>query len=180
MFRPTRLMVAAAAVALTALAGPAQASDPVAKELVGYVGAEVLLDRNHAKDCNLENSGPALLARLEQALGKIGLTKRSDAVTGVVLQVANRGFGMLSAQCAIFTQLSFSTHIPKEMLTNLSAQQQAALARMGSLPVILWSATSMSVAAQTEPSGGGKSMKAEEAALKMVESMVDLLASQRQ
>lgn len=171
--------IAMVAIAATLFAAPASASN-VAKELIGYRSVSVNLNEATAKDCFIDTNAPDFTARLTERLAAAGLPMTDDSNVTVALHVRNKSFGLLGAECALHTNLSLQVFVPKENLTNLTAGQQAAIERLGGLPVILWTSSSMAVTTNAQPSGGGRSVKARDTVLQMIDNMVALLLKQRQ
>ncbi len=157
----------------------AVASDLVAKELRGYRNLEVRLD-DDAADCDLEARDKELRAHAVSAMDKLGLTERSDVQVSASLVVSNIAFGLLDVECALHVSLAFHTAIPAENITGVNDDTRAVLDRLGALPVGIWSRSAFGVVARTGMTKEKASEKSYLRVVDMTDSLVAILAEQRQ
>ncbi|WP_420402308.1 hypothetical protein [Nisaea sp.] len=159
--------------------GTADANSGVAKELNAYSESIVVLDTKSEKTCNIEEKAKEYQAHLDAQLITLGINDDDESGLAAVLLITSQNFAIAGSHCALHVDLSFQTRIPPEMFTRLTDAQQAALNRIGSLPVSIWSASAMSVVPLTQPSAGGESDMAQKAVIRLIDAIIDLLRAQR-
>ncbi|UUX48456.1 hypothetical protein NUH88_13675 [Nisaea acidiphila] len=179
MRKHTLILAGILLAALAAISGKAEAVEAVAKELVAYKESKIVFDSKTKKTCNLEKSLKDFQDHLDAALISLGINDSEESGLVAVLLISNEAFAIRKSHCAIYVSLSFQTRIPAEMFTRLTDGQKAALERIGSLPVSIWSASAMAVAPLIEPSEGGESDMAQKAVIRLTDAIVDLLRNQR-
>lgn len=176
-----KLLLSAALVTLFGAGiGTAQATEQIARELNAYKDSTVIFVSNSKKDCNIPKKAADYKAHLDSQLASLGINNNADSGLAAVLLISHESFAILGSLCAVHVDLSFQTRIPKEMFTRLTEGQKAALERIDSLPVSLWTASAMSVVTLTQPSaGGGESVDGQKAVIRLIDSIIDLLRKQR-
>lgn len=174
------LGLAAALFALiSAVAGEAKAVEAIARELNAYNESMIVFDTKSKKTCNIEGKAKEYQDHLDAQLISLGIKDDDDSGLAAVLLISSQNFAIAGSHCAIHVDLSFQTRIPPEMFTRLTDAQKAALQRIGSLPVSIWSASAMAVVPLTQPSSGGESDMGQKAVIRLIDAIIDLLRSQR-
>jgi len=159
--------------------GKADSVEAIAKELNAYHESVIVLDTKSKKTCNIEGEVKAYQDHLDAQLITLGINDDARSGLAAVLLITSQNFAIAGSHCALHVDLSFQTRIPPEMFTRLTDAQQAALKRVGSLPVSVWSASAMAVVPLTQPSAGGESDMAQKAVIRLIDAIVDLLRKQR-
>ncbi|MBO6562808.1 MAG: hypothetical protein JJ959_19825 [Nisaea sp.] len=160
--------------------GKAGAMEAIAKELNAYHESIIVLDTKSKKTCNIEGQVKDYQNHLDAQLRSLGIADDEKSGLAAVLLITSQNFAIAGSHCVLHVELSFQTRIPPEMFTRLTDAQQAALNRIGSLPVSVWNASAMAVAPLLQPSAGGESDMAQKAVIRLIDAIVDLLRTQRQ
>lgn len=155
--------------------GAAAQQGGVAEELNGYRNLAVNFSK-HAGDCNLKDPG-LFEGRLKDKLAEIGIEQRDDVYAMARLGISAQKFG---AHCVTMVELSFHGNLGKDNIVTSDQNLKAAVDRLGVIPLIIYKDGEFAVQPQAQPAAGGESTTSREAALGMIEDMVDRLKAKRQ
>ena len=158
--------------------GAAAQDGTIPKEIAGYRNIEVTFSEN-AEKCNLTDS-KMFEDHLRRELADAGISQREDMYSMVGLAINAQPFGLLDAQCVTRVEVVFQTLLGKDNIVTSDQRIRDVVDRLGVVPITFYKDGAFSVQAQTQPSGGGKSVKAQEAALEMIDSIVARLKEKRQ
>ena len=91
----------------------------------------------------------------------------------------NKAFGLLNVECALYTQMTFSTVIPAENITGVDETRRKILDKVGALPVVIWESNSYAVAARTGEDVEDADRQPVLKLMTMIDLMTEHLAKQR-
>ena len=158
--------------------GAAAQQNRVLQELVGYRDLVVSFS-GKAGDCNLTDAG-MFRDRLTEKLAEIGVVQ-GDKYYGVAsLGISAKKFGAIGGHCVTIVELSFEGKLNKDNIVTSDERVQAAVDRMGTIPLILYKDGMFGVQPQSQPAAGGPSTTSQEAALSMIGDLVERIKAKRQ
>ncbi len=143
----------------------------VTKELRGYNGLTVSISETAAK-CNLTDSA-VFSDYMGGKLDELGLKDNPNSKVHVVLGISGTTFGLLGAQCVTHTQLSFNVLLRADNIVTDNQTARAAIDRLGTIPIRLWSHSAFGIKPLSQPAAGGKSLAAYDA----VKNQIDLIVA---
>lgn len=152
--------------------------DSVAKELVGYRDLTVAFSE-HAKDCNLDDAG-LFESSLKDKLAGAGIVQRDDVYSVAKLGISAQKFGAIGGHCVTMVELTFEGQLGKDNIVTSDKRVMAAIDRLGVIPLVVYKDGMFAVQPQSQPAAGGESTTSQEAALGMIEDLVDRLKARRQ
>ena len=156
----------------------AQTATSVPEEITGYRNMAVSFSKS-ASDCNLTNAD-LFKAHLSEKLAGIGISQTADSYSGVSLLISGQRFGAIGGHCVTLVELVFEGAIGKDNFVTSDERLKATIDRLGVIPVIFYKEGRMAVQPQAEPAAGGESKPSEQAALAMIDEMVESLKAKRQ
>ena len=172
-----RVLLAGCLACLVSFGAAAQGTG-VPKEIVGYRNIEVTFSKS-AAECNLTD-GKMFEDRLRRKLADLGISQREDMYSMVGLNINARPFGLLDAQCVTRVEVVFQTLLGKDNIVTSDQRVRQLVDRLGVVPITYYKDGAFAVQAQTQPAAGGESTKAQEAALEMIDTIVERLKEKRQ
>lgn len=150
----------------------------VAKEITGYRDISVGFSKS-AEKCNLNNA--ALFKKhLETKLAEIGIAQRDDVYGAIGLGISGQRFGAIGGHCVTRVELNFMAVLGKENISVGDQRLRDAIDRLERIPLIIYKDSLFAVQPQSQPAAGGESTTSQEAALEMIETLVDNLKAKRQ
>ncbi len=151
--------------------------DSVPKEILGYKDLSVSFSKS-AGDCNLKDA-TVFTSHLKDKLAGIGIEQRDDVYNAVNLGVSAQRFGVVGGHCVTLVELTFHVALSKDNIVTSDVRVKSAVDRLGVIPLILYKDGEFAVQPQAQPAAGGESTTSREAALKMIENLVDRLKAKR-
>ena len=162
-----RTVFLAALIALFATS--AQATN-LPKEVWAFRDVTVSFSKN-AGNCNITD--PDVYAnRLREGLGGIGIKENPDVALVAHLAISANGIGPLNTQCTSQVNMSFQTVLRADNIVTDNERQRRIVDRLGVIPITVYQIGMFGVQSMSEPTAGGKSMKAHEAVLQMIDKMI--------
>jgi len=155
--------------------GAAAQQEGILKELVGYRDLSVAFSKS-AGDCNLKDAA-MFEGQLKDKLAAIGIEQRDDVYSVARLGISAQKFG--AGMCVTMVELTFQGALSKDNIRTSDEGVQAAIDRLGIIPLVLYKEGQFAVQPQTQPAAGGESTTSQKAALKMIEGLVDSLKAKR-
>lgn len=155
--------------------GAAAQESGVAKELAGYRDVSVAFSES-AGDCNLKDSG-LFANQLKDKLAEIGIKQRDDVYSVARLGISAQKFGV---ECVTLVELTFEGKLSKDNIVTSDERVKATVDRLGIIPLVIYKDGEFAVQPQSQPAAGGESTTSQEAALGMIEDLVDRLKARRQ
>lgn len=163
-----RILIIVIGIFLTSIS-PVSAGKLIS-ELAIYKDVQVHFNETVAK-CNLSD-GTIFKQRLENGILKSGLQKNPESRISAVLNIAAVAFGFFNAQCATTVSLNLQTNLNGRDILTDNPNVRAILDDVGSFPISIFRVGMFGVQAQTEPSGGGKSVAVRDAIFEMIDKML--------
>jgi hypothetical protein len=172
----TFLMVVGAALLLVLLPAHGEAQN-VPSEINRYRAVSVTFSENAGK-CNLADDS-MLRAKLTSELANAGV-QQSDASRLVVnYAVSANAFGPLNINCVFSTTLNFLVRLGADNINTDDPAARAAIDRLGSVDVILYSNGFFGTENQKQPPAGGKSTSVRDRVLDNIKLSVDKFVADR-
>ncbi len=157
--------------------GATAQQDSVPKEILGYKDLSVSFSKG-AGDCNLTDA-TVFADRLKDKLAGIGIERRDDVYGTVNLGISAQRFGAVTGHCVTLVELTFRGALGKDNIVTSDQRIKRAVERLGVIPLILYKDGEFAVQPQSQPAAGGKSTTSQQAALKMIDNLVERLKAQR-
>ena len=145
-------MFGVAVVVLLPTRGEAQA---VTSEINVYRDIAVSFSENAGK-CNLTD-GALLKQKLRDELASVGVLQSDASRLVVNYAVSANGFGPLNINCVFSTTLNFLVRLGADNIVTDDPAARAALDRLGSVDVIIYSNGFFGTQNQRQPAAGGES-----------------------
>ena len=155
----------------------AVAQTSVPEEIRAYKTINVSFSKG-ATECNLEDPA-AYEERLREKLAGIGVTQSDDSILVASLGVSGQKFGLIGGHCVSLVELSFLTALSKDNIVTDNPNVRQAVDRLGVFPITLYKNGMFAVQSQSQPDAGGETTTSKEAALKMIDALVERLDSAR-
>ena len=172
-----RALIAGCIACLVSFGAAAQ-DGTIPKEIVGFRTIDVTFSES-AADCNLTDA-KMFEDRLRRKLADAGLSQREDTYSSVGLAINAQPFGLLDSQCVTRVEVVFQALLGKDNIVTSDQRVREVVDRLGVIPVTFYKDGAFAVQAMTQPSAGGESTKAQEAAFEMIDSIVERLKTRRQ
>ncbi len=150
----------------------------VAKEIIGYRDIGVGFSKS-AADCNLKRA-ELFEKHLRTKLAEIGIVQRDDAYGAIGLGISGQKFGAIGGHCVTRVELNFMAVLGKDNISVSDQRLRDAIDRLERIPLIIYKDSLFGVQPQSQPAAGGESTTSQEAALGMIETLVDNLKAKRQ
>ena len=172
----TFMMFVGAALLLALLPAHGEAQN-VTSEINRYRTVTVTFSENAGK-CNLDNDA-MLREKLTGELASAGV-RQSDASRLVVnYAVSANAFGPLNINCVFSTTLNFMVRLGAENINTDDPAARAAIDRLGSVDMIIYSNGFFGTQNQSQPPAGGESTTVRDRVLDNIKLSVDKFVADR-
>ena len=151
----------------------------VAKEITGYKDIMVAFSES-AGDCNLKEA-EVFKSHLKEKLAEIGIVQRDDLYSVVTLGISGQRFGAIGGHCVTNVEMTFLASLSNKNIVSSDERLKVVMDRLKVIPITFYKDAAFSVQAQVQSSNTGEPSKAsEEAALGIIDGIVERLKAKRQ
>ncbi len=150
----------------------------VAKEIIGYRDIGVGFSKS-AEKCNLKDAD-LFKTHLGTKLAEIGIIQRDDVYGAISLGISAQNFGAIGGHCVTMVEINFRAVLGKDNIVTSDQRLMEAINRLEIIPLILYKDSVFAVQPQNQPSAGGETTTSQEAALKMIDTLVENLKAKRE
>jgi hypothetical protein len=150
----------------------------VAKEIIGYRDISVGFSES-AEKCNLKDA-ELFKNHLRTKLAEIGIVQRDDVYGAIGLGISGKDFGAIGGHCVTMVEINFNAMLGKDNIVTSDQRLREAIDRLERIPLTVYKDSAFAVQPQSEPSAGGETTKSQEAALGMIDTLVENLKAKRE
>ena len=159
--------------------GASAQQSSVPKEITGYKDIMVAFSPS-AGDCNLKEA-EVFKNHVKEKLAEIGIVQRDDLYSVVTLGISAQQFGAIGGHCVTNVQMAFQASLSNKNIVSSDPRLTSAMDRLQVIPITFYKDGAFSVQPQVQSSTSGAPSKAsEEAALGMIDGIVERLKAKRQ